>query len=95
MFFTGIPADIGDSDLTGMTATQVYDWTPQTNCVGPTPAHARACTEMVQTALTNTLIGNHWLKPDTDAFRVAVPIKDEQAIPARFFLPLSWRLTTN
>jgi len=95
LYFAGIPADIGDPDLTGMTDTLVHDWAPQTNCVGPDPAKARKCAEIVATALTNTRIGNHRLHVDTDAFRVAVPIKDDQATPARFFLPLSWRLTTN
>lgn len=94
LFFAGIPADIGDPDLTGMTDTLVHDWAPQTNCVGPTPGHARKCAEIVAAALTNTRIGNHRLHVDTDAFRVAVPLKDDQATPARFFLPLSWRLTT-
>lgn len=94
LFFTGITADIGDPDLTGMTDTRVHDWAPQTNCVGPTPGHARSCAELVKAALTNTRIGNHRLHIDADAFRVAVPLKDDQAIPARFYLPLSWRLTT-
>lgn len=94
LFFSGVTADIGDESLCGTVDTLVHDWAPQTNCVGPTPGHARACAQLVQAALTNTRIGNHRLKPDTDAFRVAVPIKDDQATPARFFLPLSWRLTT-
>lgn len=95
LFFAGITADIGDPDLSGKTDKLVHDWAPQTNCVGPTPGHARACAELVQAALTDIRIGNHRLKPNTDAFRVEVPIKDDQAIPARFFLPLLWRLTTN
>lgn len=95
LVFSGITADIGDPDLTGRTDTLVHDYAPQTNCVGPTPGHSRICAEMVQAALTNTRIGNHPLKPDTDAFRVAVPLPDNQVTPARFFLPLQWRVTTN
>lgn len=95
LVFSGITADIGDPALSGKTDKLVHDWAPQTNCVGPTPGHARACAELVQAALTDIRIGNHRLKPDTDAFRVEKPIKDDQATPARFFLPLSWRLTTN
>lgn len=95
LVFSGLTADIGDPDLTGKADTLVHDWSPQTNCVGPTPGHSRMCAEMVQDALTNLRVGNNWLKPDDDGFRVAVPLKDDQATPARFFLPLSWRLTTN
>lgn len=94
LIFSGVTADIGDESLCGTVDTLVHDWAPQTNCVGPDPAKARACAQYVQAALTNLRIGNHRLKPDADAFRVAVPIKDDQATPARFFLPLSWRLTT-
>ncbi len=94
LFFAGVTSDIGDPDLTGQTDTLVHDWAPQTNCVGPTPGHARACAGLVKSALTNTRIGNHRLHIDTDAFRVAVPIRDDQATTARFYLPLSWRLTT-
>lgn len=93
---SGITADLPqERDLSGQADTTVHDWAPQTNCVGPTPGHARACAQLVAQALTNTRIGNHWLKPDPDAFRVATPILDNQATPARFYLPLQWRLTTN
>lgn len=95
LLLSGITADIQDPDLTGKTDTQVHDWAPQTNCVGPTPAHSRACAQLVAQALTNTRIGNHWLTPDADAFRVMKPLTDNQVTPARFYLPLSWRLTTN
>lgn len=94
--FSGLSADLpGERDLTGLADTSVHDWSPQTTCVGPTPAHARAVAVAVKSALTNARIGNHWLLPDPDGFRVNVPIRDNQVTPARFFLPLPWRLTTN
>lgn len=94
--FSGITSDLPtERDLTGLADTTVHDWAPQTNCVGPTPAHARAVAQVVQAALTNARIGNHWLLPDSDGFRVSVPLIDNQVTPARFFLPLPWRLTTN
>lgn len=94
--FSGITTDLPtERDLTRLADTAVHDWSPQTTCVGPTPAHARDVAVAVKAALTNTRVGNHWLLPDTDAFRVSVPIRDNQVTPARFFLPLTWRLTTN
>ena len=94
--FSGITTDLpAERDLTGLADTSVHDWSPQTTCVGPTPGHARSCAHLVSQALTNTRIGNHFLLPDSDGFRVAVPLIDDQVSPARFFLPLPWRLTTN
>lgn len=96
LLLSGITADLPEErDLTRQVDTTVHDWAPQTNCVGPTPDHARKCAQLVAQALTNTRIGNHWLKPDADAFRVATPLPDNQVTPARFYLPLSWRLNTN
>ena len=93
--FSGLSTDLeAERDLTGLVDTTVHDWAPQTTCVGPTPGHARNCAQLVQDALTNARIGNHWLKPDNESFRVAVPLIDNQVTPARFFLPLPWRLTT-
>ena len=95
LVFSGLSADLpGERDLTGLVDVSVHDWAPQTNCVGPTPSHSRSCAQVVAAALTNTRIGNHWLKTDPDAFRVATPLIDNQVTPARFYLPLQWRLTT-
>jgi len=96
LLLAGIPADLpAERDLTRLADTTVADWAPQTNCVGPTPTHARSCAQLVAQALTNARIGNHWLLPDPDGFRAATPIQDNQVAPARFYLPLPWRLTTN
>lgn len=92
---SGTPTDLPtERDLTGRADTTVHDWMLQTICVGPTPNHARLVAQDVATALTNTRIGNHWLLPDSDAIRPQTPAIDDEVKPARFFLPLFWRLTT-
>jgi len=94
--FSGLTTDLPEErDLTRLADTTVHDWAPQTTCVGPTPGHARDVAVAVAKALTNARIGNHWLLPDPDGFRTATPLIDNQVTPARFFLPLPWRLTTN
>ncbi len=95
LVFSGITTDLpAERDLAGHVDKHTHDWAPQTNCVGPTPAHARTCAQLVATALTDARIGNHWIKPDSEAFRSNTPILDMQASPSRHYLPLSWRLTT-
>ena len=91
--FSGTPTDLeNERDLTGLADRTTDDWRIQTNCVGPDPAKARACAQLVADALTNAHIGG-WLLPDNDAFKTSLPIKDDDVKPARFFLPLFWRLT--
>lgn len=95
LMFSGTTTDIEEErDLRGLADLSTHDWRMQTNCVGPTPSHARAVAGLIQATLTNARIGNGWLLPDNQAFRTSVPIKDDDVKPARFFLPLSWRLTT-
>lgn len=92
---SGIPTDLGDPGMCDKTDMTAHEWRAQTNCVGPSPSHARACAQLVANALTDAKVGNHWLKPNPDAFRAEVPIKDEGVEGrARFFMPLFWRLTT-
>lgn len=93
---SGLGSDLpGERDLTGLTDVTVLDWASQITCVGATPTIARQVAQQVRVALTNLPMGGGWLGPDPDAFRVKVPIHDDQASPARFFLPLPWRLITN
>lgn len=93
--WSGIGSDLPlERDLTGLTDTGVLDWAPQTNVVAADPSTCRIVAQQARSALTNQPIGSGWLMPDPDGFRINVPIQDNQVTPARFFLPLPWRLTT-
>lgn len=72
----------------------LLDWTPQINCVGADAGQALAVAVDVKKKLTGLKLGNHWLKPDDDAMKLARPIPDMQVRPARFFLPVSMTLLT-
>lgn len=91
---SGIATSLGDESLGGRTDLTARDWRAQTNCVGPSPSHAREVAEYVAAMLADARVGKHWLKPDDDAMRTQVPIKDDNVTPARYFMPLFWRLTT-
>lgn len=94
--FSGLGSDLPEErDLSRLTDTTVLDWAPQITAVGPDPSTCRQVAQQIRTALTNKPMGGGWLQPDTDAFRINVPLKDTEVTPARFFLPLPWRLTTN
>lgn len=96
VLFSGLGADIAtERDLSRQADPDVRDLTPQVNCVGPKPGHALQLGDDVYAALVNQRVGNHWLKPDADAMRTDYPIPDDSVKPTRFFLPLSWRITTN
>lgn len=82
-------------DLTGLTDVSVLDWAPQANVAAATATQCRQAAQQIRAALTNTWLGGGWLQPDPDAFRITSPILDTQVTPARFYLPLQWRLTTN
>lgn len=94
MLASGVSNPLDDESLGGRTDLTALDWRAQTNCVGPTPGHARKVAEVVIQALTDKRVGNHWLARDSDAMRVQVPIKDADVSPPRYFMPLFWRLTT-
>jgi len=59
-----------------------------------TPA-IRAAAEAVRQKLTNLQAGTGRIKPNPDAFNQQAPTLDTQVTPARFMLPLQWRLITN
>jgi hypothetical protein len=83
-----------ERDATGLAGMDVIDFTFQTSCVGPTAAHARDVAHAVRLALTNLPIGAGFVKPDPFGIRVDNPLADNQVVPARFYMPLMWRLTT-
>lgn len=93
MFAGGVNDLPQERDLTQMPDMNIADFRFQTSCVGPTGNHARELAHTVRLALSGLNIGAGFVKPDPDAFRLDV-LKDDQVTPARFYMPLMWRLTT-
>jgi hypothetical protein len=94
VLFAGAVNDLPEErDLTNLPDMSISDFRFQTTCVGPTGQHARELAHTVRLALSGLAIGAGFIKPDPDAFRTDV-LKDDQVTPARFYMPLMWRLTT-
>lgn len=93
--FSGIGSDLpAERDLTMLDDVGVLDWATQTTCVGPAPPQCLGVAQLVRSSLQNLPIGRGWLQTDVEAFRTVTPIRDTTITPARFFLPLRWRLIT-
>lgn len=93
VLYAGVPGDLpADRDATGLVDTGVLDWPFQTTCVGASALICMSLARDVQLALTNLRVGDGYVKPD--GFTTPVPLPDNQVTPARFFLPLQWRLIT-
>lgn len=94
--FAGIGEDLPEErSLTQLVDMDVLDWRFQTTCVGASANIAMSVAHSVRLALSNLPVGGGFVKPDTDGFTAGVPLSDNQVTPARFFLPLMWRLITN
>lgn len=94
--FSGVAGDLPlERDLSTAVDTSTLRWRPQINAVGANADQALAVAVYIRKALTNTRLGNHWLKPDPDAFEVTRPIPDQQVSPVRFYLPLNFVVITN
>lgn len=96
VLFAGLGSDLpAERDLSQLADTTVLDWAPQINAVGPTAGHALKVAVQLRKALVGARVGNHWLKPNEDSFRVEKPILDTTVSPARFYLPMNFVLITN
>lgn len=95
VMFAGLAGDLPlEVCLAREVDRRVLNWNPQINCVGADPNQALGVAVAVKNKLTGLRIGNHWMKPDSDAFRINRPQLDTQVSPARFFLPVSMNLLT-
>ena len=96
LWWSGLGSDlVAERDYTGSMDLSVLDWRCQINCVGSNPGVALAVADQVFTSLANLPVAGGWLKVDENALRSANVMSDTQEVPARFFVPLSWRLITN
>jgi hypothetical protein len=71
----------------------VFDF--QTTVVGANPGVCRTVTKAAKAKLTNLQAGTGRVRRNPDGFNQQSPILDTQTSPARFLLPLQWRLITN
>lgn len=90
----GIGSPIPDQPLCGVPSWDAIDWRFETRCFGPTADHVRRLAWDLTLALSGFRVADGLVKPDDDAFRIDAPIADPGIVPARFFLPLPWRLVT-
>lgn len=67
----------------------------QTTVVGANPDNCRSVATAAKAKLTNLKAGTGRIRRNPDGFNQATPILDTQTSPARFMLPLQWRLITN
>lgn len=67
----------------------------QVTAVGATAPLTRAVAKAMTQALTNLRVGTGKVRPNPDAFTQAAPVLDPAANPARFMLPVQWRLISN
>lgn len=92
-------AGLGDNppELTacGTQGTDTLVWDFQTTAVGADASICRAVAKAVTAKLTNLPAGTGKIRRNPDGFNQQSPILDTQTTPARFMLPLQWRLITN
>lgn len=92
-------AGIGDNPFEptacGTHSTDTLVWDFQTTVVGATADICRAAASAVRAALVNLPIGSGRVKPNPDGYNQQSPILDTQSSPARLYIPLQWRITTN
>lgn len=79
----------------GVHDTDSLIWDFQTSVVGAGPDICRTVAVQVKARLTNLRVGTGRVKPNPDGFNQQTPIPDYKESPARFLLPLQWRLKTN
>lgn len=89
----GEPAD--EATACGLQGTSSLLWDFQTTIVAASPDVCRRVAADVRAALTNLPAGNGRIKPNPDGFQQAVPVLDKTVTPARFMLPIPWRINTN
>lgn len=92
-FGTGDNPDEVTTDGNQPTDSLVWDF--QITAVASNPAACRAVAIALKQKLTNRRIGKGTLRLNPDGFNQQTPILDTQTTPARFMLPLQWRLITN
>jgi hypothetical protein len=79
----------------GTHSTDTLVWDFQTTVVAASASACRQAAQAVKASLVNLVVGTGKVRPNPDGYNQQSPILDTQTIPARFMLPLQWRITTN
>lgn len=74
-------------------STLILDF--QVTVAAATAQVTRQVARAVADKLVNLRVGTGRVKPNPDGFQQGTPLLDPSAAPARFMLPLPWRLITN
>lgn len=92
-------AGLGDNPFEptacGTHNTDTLVWDFQTTVVAADADTCRRVGQAVKARLTNLVMGTGQVRPNPDGYNQQSPIQDNQSTPARFMLPLQWRITTN
>jgi hypothetical protein len=96
VIFAGTGGDLlGETSYTQETDMDVLSWPFQTTVVAADVISCMRLGHDVRIALTNHPVLGGFIRPDGYSETGALlPQRDDQVTPARFFLPLQWRITT-
>lgn len=94
--FAGTGADLeAERSYTREVDMDVLDWPFQTTVAAADSISCMRLAHDVRLALTNLPVQSGFVKPDGYSLTGAdKPQLDNQVTPARFYMPLQWRLTT-
>lgn len=79
----------------GRQPTDSLVWDFQITAVASNAPACRAVARALKQKLINKSVGTGTLRINPDGFNQQAPILDTSVTPARFMLPIQWRLTTN
>lgn len=95
VLWAGVGDNPAEQPSDGVHNSDTLVWDFQTTVVGSNPDICRRVTADVKTALINRRTGTGKVRPNPDGFQQQQPIPDPSVTPARFMLPIPWRLITN
>lgn len=95
VIWTGVGDNPGETTSDGLhdTDTLIFDF--QTTAVAASADICRRVAADMKARLTNLRAGTGRIRPSPDGFQQQTPIPDNSVTPARFMLPIQWRLITN
>lgn len=95
VLWAGVGDDSDELPACGIQDGDSIVWDFQTTAVGADPEICRAVARDIKASLTNLSVRTGRVRRNPDGFNQQTPILDTQTTPARFMLPLQWRLITN
>lgn len=88
---------VGDQTMRGLDSLSPVDAVRvriQTQVVAATESDVYEVAELITALLTNTRIGEGWVRPDAEQHATAMPLLDTTTTPHIPYLPLLWQLET-